>query len=479
MSAPHLFEAGAAATVEDAGFLAFTQIHLRATERDSFAIGDGFATYAAFIRRRGSAPLSRASFGAMVAALAKRVGGGRADDVVSGLALQRPVAAPACEGLRDVPPTAPLPSAPQLTILRQAQDEDGAAETGAEPADAVDGFLAARLCERHGSVVSLETPRGAVRAHGLKFADVIERAKARGPCRAPQRLGAGFPHRRAAGGSEGEGGMSGLSQKLPDFECAQVLIKIAHPVLESCQVTDELVEHHTSEKLSCVLDGDRRMSEQVVRILRFFTAHIVLILDNFNIDQRITHKICGSLVDADDSVQFMAGQEQSCRAQLPQNTTRSSEARVSARRVVYARLNVLAVSRDALSNISRAFDRGSQFERLQNRSFAPPFFVGSAACFFEALTRRQKQNGGSTSDHSKHARPFPRACRSGLLKFTDTEATQPLDTGDGQNGDCGSHRYNGADGSRSIVEFRPAPVCHPLSKRVRQTRSFSASRTIA
>lgn len=182
MSAPHLSEAGTVTMVEDSGFLAFAQIHLRAAERDSFAIGDGFATYAAFIRRRGSAPLSRASFGAMVAALAKRVGGGRTDDVVLGLALQRPVAAPACEALRDVPPPAPLPSAPRLTILRQAQDEDASAGTGAsvEPADAIDGFLAARLCERHGSVLSLETLRGAVRAHGLKFADVIERAKARG-----------------------------------------------------------------------------------------------------------------------------------------------------------------------------------------------------------------------------------------------------------------------------------------------------------
>ena len=165
MSAPHLSEAGTVTMVEDPGFLAFAQIHLRAEERDSFAIGDGFATYAAFIRRRGSAPLSRASFGAMVAALAKRVGGSRTDDSVSGLALRRPV---------------PLPSAPRLTILRQAQDEDGPADTGAEPADAVDGFLASRLCERHGSVMSLETLRGAVRAHGLKFADVIERAKARG-----------------------------------------------------------------------------------------------------------------------------------------------------------------------------------------------------------------------------------------------------------------------------------------------------------
>lgn len=182
MSAPHLSEAGTVTMVEDAGFLAFAQIHLRAADRDSFAIGDGFATYAAFIRRGGSVPLSRASFGAMVAALAKRVGGGRADDIVSGLALQRLVAAPACEALRDVPPPAPLPSAPRLTILRQAQDEDRLAVTGAivEPADAIDGFLAARLCERHGSVLSLETLRGAVRAHGLKFADVIERAKARG-----------------------------------------------------------------------------------------------------------------------------------------------------------------------------------------------------------------------------------------------------------------------------------------------------------
>lgn len=181
MSGPGVYEAWLTDSVaEDDGFLAFAQIHLRAAERDSFAIGDGFATYAAFIRRRGSAPLSRASFGALVAALAKRVGGGRADDIVSGLALQRPVAAPACEALRDVPPPAPLPSAPRLMILRQAQDEDGPAETGAEAADAIDGFLAARLCERHGSVLSLETLRGAVRAHGLKFADVIERAKARG-----------------------------------------------------------------------------------------------------------------------------------------------------------------------------------------------------------------------------------------------------------------------------------------------------------
>lgn len=182
MSAPHLSEAGTVTMVEDAGFLAFAQIHLRAADRDSFAVGDGFATYAAFIRRRGSVPLSRASFGAMVAALAKRVGGGRADDIVSGLALQRPVAAPACEAVRDVPPPAPLPSAPRLTILRQARDEDGSADTSAsvEPSDAIDGFLATRLCERHGSVLSLETLRGAVRAHGLKFADVIERAKARG-----------------------------------------------------------------------------------------------------------------------------------------------------------------------------------------------------------------------------------------------------------------------------------------------------------
>ncbi|MCC4299464.1 hypothetical protein [Aurantimonas coralicida] len=182
MTASYMSEAGAAVIVEDAGFLAFAQIHLRAAERGCFAIGDGFATYAAFIRRRGSAPLSRASFGAMVAALAKRVGGGRTDDIVSGLTLQRPVAAPACQALRDVPAPAPLPCAPRLTILRQAQDEDGSADTGAslEPADAIDGFLAARLCERHGSVLSLETLRGAVRAHGLKFADVIERAKARG-----------------------------------------------------------------------------------------------------------------------------------------------------------------------------------------------------------------------------------------------------------------------------------------------------------
>ncbi|MCD1644307.1 hypothetical protein [Aurantimonas coralicida] len=168
--------------VDDAGFLAFAQIHLRAAERDSFAIGDGFATYAAFIRRRGSAPLSRASFGAMVAALAKRVGGGRADEIVAGLALQRPVGAPACGALRDVAAPAPLPSAPRLTILRQAQDEDLSADTGAsvDPADVIDGFLATRLCERHGSVLSLETLRGAVRAHGLRFADVIQRAKARG-----------------------------------------------------------------------------------------------------------------------------------------------------------------------------------------------------------------------------------------------------------------------------------------------------------
>lgn len=180
MSAPHLSEAGTAVIVEEPGFLAFAQIHLRASEHGSFAIGDAFATYAAFIRRRGSAPLSRASFGAMVAALAKRVGGGRADDIVSGLALQQPVAAPACEALRDVPAPAPLPSAPRVTILREAQDEDGAADASVEPSDAIDGFLATRLCERHGSVLSLETLRGAVRAHGLKFADVIERAKARG-----------------------------------------------------------------------------------------------------------------------------------------------------------------------------------------------------------------------------------------------------------------------------------------------------------
>ena len=182
MSAPHLSEAGNVAMVEDPGFLAFAQIHLRAAEHGSFAIGDGFATYAAFIRRRGAAPLSRASFGAMVAALAKRVGGGRADDIVSGLALQQPLDAPACEALRDVPPPAPLPSAPRLTILRQVQDDDGPSGTGAsvDPADAIDGFLAAQLCERHGSVLSLETLRDAVRAHGLKFADVIERAKARG-----------------------------------------------------------------------------------------------------------------------------------------------------------------------------------------------------------------------------------------------------------------------------------------------------------
>jgi len=168
--------------VEDPGFLAFAQIHLRASAHGSFAMGDGFATYAAFVRGRGAAPLSRASFGAMVAILAKRVGGGRTDDVVSGLSLQLPVTAPPYEALRDAPTPAPLPSAPRLTTLRQAQDEDCSADTGTivEPADAIDGFLSARLCERHGSVLSLETLRGAVRAHGLKFADVIERAKARG-----------------------------------------------------------------------------------------------------------------------------------------------------------------------------------------------------------------------------------------------------------------------------------------------------------
>ena len=71
MSAPNMSESGTAVIVEDAGFLAFAQIHLRAAEHNSFAIGDGYATYAAFIRRRGAAPLSRASFGAMVAALAE------------------------------------------------------------------------------------------------------------------------------------------------------------------------------------------------------------------------------------------------------------------------------------------------------------------------------------------------------------------------------------------------------------------------
>lgn len=167
--------------VEDPGFLAFAQIHLRAAAHGSFAIGDGFATYVAFVRRRGAAPLSRASFGAMVALLAKRVGGGRADDVVLGLSLQLPVTAPPCEALRDAPTPAPLPSAPRLAapVFPQALDE-ALPDVSAGEEDAIDGFLAVRLCERHGSVLSLETLRDAVRAHGLKFADVIERAKARG-----------------------------------------------------------------------------------------------------------------------------------------------------------------------------------------------------------------------------------------------------------------------------------------------------------
>ncbi|MEF2553234.1 hypothetical protein VQ042_18035 [Aurantimonas sp. A2-1-M11] len=166
--------------VDDPGFLAFAQIHLKAGADQSFSIGDGFATYAAFARGRGAAPLSRTSFGAMVAALAKRVGGGRANDVVLGLALRSAGAVPASVGLQDVP--APQPITPKLMVPTGCRPVAPTMSDAscAEPEDAVGRFLAARLVERHGSVLSLEALRAEVGTHGLRFTDVIERAKARG-----------------------------------------------------------------------------------------------------------------------------------------------------------------------------------------------------------------------------------------------------------------------------------------------------------
>ena len=78
-------------------------------------------------------------------------------------------------------------------MLRQAQDEGDAPTEAAptppriappapEPAqgDAVDRFLATRLVERPGFVVAVEYLRKLVKSEGLRFADVVERAKARG-----------------------------------------------------------------------------------------------------------------------------------------------------------------------------------------------------------------------------------------------------------------------------------------------------------
>ncbi|MEH6721312.1 MAG: hypothetical protein V7704_20735 [Aurantimonas endophytica] len=168
----------------DPNFLAFAQIHLKADPLGAFGVGDAFATYAAFTRRRDAVLLSRANFGALLTAMARSVGGGREGDRISALSLMAPVTAPACEAVRTAPPVPPMPSAQRLRvpIPRRAQDEALPIPQPSqdEGGDAVDQFLATRLVERPGYVVAVETLRDLVRSEGLRFADVVERAKARG-----------------------------------------------------------------------------------------------------------------------------------------------------------------------------------------------------------------------------------------------------------------------------------------------------------
>jgi hypothetical protein len=190
--------------IVDHGFQTFAQIHLRADPHCGFPVGDAYATYAAFARRRGEVLLPRAQFGALLTAMARSVGGGRDGDRISALALKDAVPAPACEAVTVAPPVPPIPSAQRLLvpIVRDAHEaavpaapvrvasraadpapdawRPDAAEGKRQGGDAVDRFLATRLVERPGFVVAVESLRKLVKAEGLRFADVVERAKARG-----------------------------------------------------------------------------------------------------------------------------------------------------------------------------------------------------------------------------------------------------------------------------------------------------------
>ncbi|NDV87992.1 hypothetical protein GTW51_14905 [Aurantimonas aggregata] len=169
----------------DPNFIAFAQIHLQADPLGAFCVADAFATYAAFTRRRDAVMLSRANFGALLTAMARSVGGGREGDRISALSLMAPVAAPACEAVRTAPSVPPMPSAQRLRVpilppLRRAHvSQDEALPVLRQGGDAVDRFLATRLAERPGYVVAVETLRKLVRSEGLRFAEVVERAKAR------------------------------------------------------------------------------------------------------------------------------------------------------------------------------------------------------------------------------------------------------------------------------------------------------------
>ncbi|MCW4114766.1 hypothetical protein NPA31_007290 [Aurantimonas sp. MSK8Z-1] len=265
----------------DPGLIAFAQVHLVAESDGAMAVKDAYATYAGFARRRGGAVLPRSNFGAWLATLARRCGGARDGETVTGLALKGGTAAPAHEALTaappprspaapralplplgiaarprrrviDVPDTAaaprgrtptgdnhgpppprrPVPAAREadaaaaappapvrpagpgpdaaarpsppgaadrggrgarLRLAAQRPSDAAAAPPAADPASAspgpavppgaetpLDRFLAERLIEAPGFVVSLEALWDAAEAEGLAMHDLIERAKARG-----------------------------------------------------------------------------------------------------------------------------------------------------------------------------------------------------------------------------------------------------------------------------------------------------------
>lgn len=195
----------------DPTFLAFAQVHLRASRRGEIAVASAFATYRKFCRRTRRGPLSRANFGAALLALARPLGGCRAGETITALALSDGEAVPACEAIRTAAAPPPMPSAQRLSRPLPSPQPDlverhaaTAARpvppilavatrtaprpiappvpivTVATPADPVADFLATRLIEAPGFVVALESLRAAARAEDLRFSDVLERARARG-----------------------------------------------------------------------------------------------------------------------------------------------------------------------------------------------------------------------------------------------------------------------------------------------------------